>query len=109
MEALLNRFNWIKVNKNRLQRKYKISSEGLSEILNTRLDAECAIEITRLELDGHPWWSLGLDSYNDYVHGYKNLLTAANLLLSNFPIAKPKTDHSYGYPNWILKNNAMKN
>lgn len=109
LEALLKRFNWIKVNKNRLQRKYKISSGGLREILNTRLDAQCAIEITRLELYGHLWWSLGLDSYGDYVHGYKNLLKAANQLLSNFPMAKPKMDHSYGYPNWILENNATKN
>lgn len=105
LEALLKRFNWIKVNKSRLQRKYMILSEGLSEIPNTRVDAECAIEITGLELHGHPWWSLGLDSYSDYEQGYKNLSIAANQLLSNFPMAKPKKDHSYGYPNWILKNN----
>jgi len=109
LEPFLNRFNWIKVNKSRLQRKYMILGERLSEIPNTRVDAECAIEITGLELLGDLWWSLGLDSYSDYVQGYKNLSIAANQLLSNFPMTKPKKDHSYSYPNWILKNNASLN
>jgi hypothetical protein len=104
LEALLNRFNWIRVNKSRLQRKYIVLSDGLSEIPNTRFDADCAIEITGLELHGYPWWSLGLDSYSDYAWSYRNLSVAAIQLLSNFPMAKPKMDHSYGYPNWILKN-----
>jgi len=109
LEGFLNRFNWIMVKKNRLQRKYMILDDGLSEIPNTRIDAECAIEITALELHGDPWWTLGLDSYSDYEQGYKKLLIAANQLLSNIPMAKPRKNDSYSYPNWVLKNKASLN
>lgn len=81
-----------------------VLSPGLNEVPNTSVDADCAIEITGLEIHGHPWWSLGLDSYSDYEQGYKNLSVVANQLLSSFPMTKPKKDQSYGYPNWILKN-----
>ena len=77
---------------------------GLGEILNTRVDAECAVEITELEIHGRPWWSLGLDSSSDYEQGYKSLSIASKQLLVSYPMTKPKEDHSYSYPRWILKN-----
>jgi len=79
---------------------------GIEEIPNTSIHAECAIEITGLEIYGRPWWTLALDSYGDYEQGYKNLSIAADQLLASFPVTKPKKDHSNSYPNWILKNIA---
>lgn len=103
VQEVMDRFDWVRVNKRRIQRKYNITKGQLTEIPNIRSDAECAIEITSLELPNSHWWSLAIDSYGDQGRANrKNLSLAVNLLLSYFPIAKPMFDWSYGYPKWIL-------
>lgn len=65
--------------------------------------ADCAIELTKLNVKGKEWWTLGFDIYGktDKVVGI--LHGSVDSLLKTYSEPKLEVSNSYGYPEWILK------
>ncbi|NJO01429.1 MAG: hypothetical protein HC880_06820 [Bacteroidia bacterium] len=99
---------WLGVRKIRLMRRLKIEGESLTE-LNADgpfPDAGCSLEITSLEAQGQPYWTLGLESFGKPDQVVRLLLQAASYffdkeaqaVLASIPL---DIEHSQAYPAWL--------
>jgi len=98
---LLARFDWILVNKGRIQRKYKFLKNALVQVPSIQLDPDCAIEITKLTLNNMSSWTMAVEVFDIGHLTSKRLSAAVKILLSRYPLNLDLTD-SYSYPGWLL-------
>ena len=99
----LNKDNpWIKVDKSRFQKKFKIHGDSLVDVSSESIHFDYAIEITQLKIYEQSWWSIGFDSFLKDGHEYFfTQLIKRYVDREISPLLKP--DLSYGYPKWISK------
>jgi hypothetical protein len=106
---------WITLNKKRLQRKYNIISSSSSSSNNHTLmpisdkekinKADCAIELTRMEVKGKLWWSLGIDAYykngEDSSNCKRNMKIAVDWFFRDYPKHNLRMKNSFSYPQLL--------
>ncbi len=93
---------WIKVDKNRFQKKFNIIDNLLVEVSPRNLYFDFAMEITQLKIYRQSWWSIGFDSYlrDNHDHFFIHLIERyMDKQFQNYL----KSDASFGYPEWITK------
>jgi len=67
----LNKDNpWIKIDKSRLQKKFKIQDDSITELQSESVYFDFAIEITQLKIFEQYWWSVAFDSFLKERHEY---------------------------------------
>jgi hypothetical protein len=106
---------WVTVSKQRWQRKYKWGNRQFSvvpgkDVKDTILDRGAAIEITKLEVSGHPYSTVLIEAFAPAMKEQEEILSlAVEHLWHSFPEPKPSIDQSYGYPRWLatLQGNAI--
>ena len=100
---------WIKVKKERAQRKYKITQDE-SKPLEISIDtnADCAVEITRLSVLDKNWWTLGFDYFlNQDDTRNHNLNVMIGWIFKDYPDDNLYINNSYGYPKWLSTLNMF--
>ena len=99
----LNKDNpWIKIDKSRFQKKFKIQGDSLVDVSSEHVHFDYAIEITQLKIYEQSWWSIGFDSFLKDGHEYFFTQLIKRYVDREIrPLLKP--DLSYGYPKWISK------
>ena len=100
------RFNedspWIKIDKSRFQKKFKIQDDSLAEVQSESVYYDFAIEITKLKTFEQYWWSIAFDSFlkERYEYFFSQLIKR---YLNKEVQSLLKLDSSYSYPTWISK------
>ena len=99
---------WIKVEKNRSQKKFYIQNTSFVEIPYDSYHYDCAMEITEIKINENLWWSLGFD----LLAKDKDISFLRQFIewqLGNQFHLKLNTESSYGYPEWLSKvSNLLK-
>ena len=93
---------WVKIDKKRVQKKFSIIDNSLVEISGENIHFDFSIELTQLKVYEHPWWSFGIDTFQNknIVHFFIQLFEQ----YSDEEFRKNlKSTSSYGYPEWISK------
>jgi hypothetical protein len=100
------RFNkdspWIKIDKSRFQKKFKIHDDSLAEVKSESVYFDFAIEITKLKTFEQYWWSIAFDSFlkERYEYFFSQLIKR---YVNKEVQSLLKLDSSYSYPTWISK------
>lgn len=99
----LNKDNpWIKIDKSRLQKKFKIQDDSITELQSESVYFDFAIEITQLKIFEQYWWSVAFDSFLKERHEYFfTQLIKRYVNREIHPLLKSSL--SCGYPKWISK------
>ncbi len=90
----------MQVAKIRSQRCYKVEfldSLRLASILTLRKNA-AAIEVTQLQLQGQPWWTIAYKYLGDNIRVEEQFLPLVRSLLFSYPLLMSKPIISCGYP-----------
>jgi hypothetical protein len=99
--------NWVGVEKERWLRKFVTQGSALKEIDANDFGAGgCSIELTRLAINGEPWWSIGLESVGEPPQAREELQSvAAHFFESGGDSAPPalslQVEDSLDYPEWL--------
>jgi hypothetical protein len=85
---------WLRVDKQRFTRRYPPAAD--------REAAGCDAELTRLAVDGVPWWSLAFEAYGQGQERARAFAsaTAAVLAKPGLPMTFEERN-SFGYPRWL--------
>ena len=97
---------WIQVAKIRHQRLYLVESiepSRLIPILTPRQNA-AAIEVTQLQLQGQPWWTIACEYLGDNINIEGQFLPLVRSLLIGYPGSESPSVVSDGYPQWLAAN-----
>lgn len=93
---------WVKIDKKRVQKKFSVFDNSLVEIPQENIPFDFSIELTQLKVYEHPWWSIGIDTFQNEneVHFFIQLIEqyTDEQFQKNL-----KSTSSYGYPEWISK------
>jgi len=95
--------NWVKIRKKRYLQKYKII-ENHKFVAHPRgifPQEGLALELSELDINDQPCWTLGLESYGNPENVYINLSLAIPLLIGDIPNIRLTKKQSFGYPEWI--------
>lgn len=77
--------SWLSVKKKRSQRVY----------------ADCAVELTQLDINGKDWWSLAFEATGEDDKLMDNLQTVASQVFQSYPGSKLQGKDSFAYPSWL--------
>jgi hypothetical protein len=94
---------WVTVSKKRWQRKYawdngKFKPSPAKQIF----EMGAAVEVTALELDGHTYGTILVETFAPEKQLQEKLLYAAvEYLWREYPDPLPTATQSYGYPHWL--------
>jgi hypothetical protein len=106
---------WI-ILKKRLQRKYNIISSSSSTNNHTLMPitdkhemnkADCAIELTRIDIKGKLWWSIGIDAYykngEDSSDCKRHMKIAVDMFFRDYPKHNLHPKNSFSYPQFLSR------
>ncbi|MUL35602.1 hypothetical protein [Gloeocapsopsis dulcis] len=102
---------WVSLKKMRTQRKYRISPEQTIVAISVNDSSDCAecsaggdrtcsVEITQLEINSNPWWSLAFEASIIDESPLANLKCVAEWIFENYP-GELQIENSYAYPTWL--------
>jgi hypothetical protein len=93
----------IKILKNRLSRKFKLSSSNVSEPVEWIDPSESgfSMELTTIILGESKWWSFGFETIGTKI-ALEPFKTKIKEMTSTIPLKLP-LENSFGYPKWISK------
>lgn len=94
---------WIQVAKIRYQRSYLvefIEPIRLIPISTPRKNA-AAIEVTQLQLQGRPWWTIACEYLGNNISIDRQFLPLVRSLLYSYPCLTSAPIMSGGYPEWL--------
>ena len=110
------KFSYIKVDKKRLIRKYKISDDIPIQIpLSNIIDTKCSIEITKINVKGQTWSTLAFDWFLDnnkndiaisidHIINNKIFNKTIKVLFDQYPEDRiTKKINSFSYPSFLSK------
>jgi hypothetical protein len=91
------------VTKQRIQRKFHLQDGRAEEVaLDLRLDGGAYAELTRLELAGSRWWSLGFEAFPNDSALPDELLALVRRFLGEASI-ELTVEQSLSYPAWLVE------
>ena len=97
---------WIQVAKIRHQRLYLV--DFIEPIRLTPISTPCqnaaAIEVTQLQLQGQPWWTIACEYLGDNISIEGQFLPLVRSLLLGYPGAESASVLTGGYPQWLEAN-----
>ena len=101
---------WIRVPKERHQRKYDLAVDGLQPILlKPRCERGVILEVTKLRFRGRPWWTVALDLLGKAKKADEGLKEAKEVfvrllqsLFEKYPGPPLRLENSFGYPKFVL-------
>jgi hypothetical protein len=93
---------WVKVEKERLQKKFIIQNDSFVESLSDSSQYDCAMEVTELKVNNNLWWSMGFDLLTK-DKDVQHLEQFIELQLGHQFQVKLKSENSCGYPEWISR------
>jgi hypothetical protein len=97
---------WISVKKTRRLKKYEVTTKGDVNAVDPAklIEQGCTFELTEIKVHGHPWWSLGFESFGK-ANRVGNLRLVCKQVLSGEDLPKDfrgmEAKDSYGYPTWL--------
>jgi hypothetical protein len=96
--------DWITVEKERYLRKYVIEEAGLKAVapLSFSNARGCTVELTRLQVRGGKWWSVGFEAFGPDQNQLRDTLqlVATNCFNpGNHPALSG--EESFDYPEWL--------
>lgn len=101
--ALVPPSAWIGVQKERQLLKYAMFPGG--RIIAVPVGGFAArgghLELTRIGVGDHVWWSLGLETLCEEDDPCASLLAVAGHVFAREPVPLLLDDDSYGYPRWL--------
>ncbi|XZN91418.1 MAG: hypothetical protein ACM65M_00610 [Microcoleus sp.] len=94
---------WVKVKKKRAQRLYQVSAPGvlMSVPVEAPIPQGCIVEITQLNINGSPSWTLGFEAFGSESFLTESLQTVATWTNKSYQAQKLKVEDSSGYPIWL--------
>ena len=94
---------WVGVKKKRALRLYQVSAPGslMSVPVEAPVPQGCNVEITQLNINGSPSWSLGFEAFGSESSLAENLQTVAGWTSKSYQAQKLKAEDSSGYPIWL--------
>ena len=94
----------VEVQKNRVMRKYQVDALGMISDLPSDQPAErlFKVELTSLAKHDRSWWTLGMEIAGEPPNLQEIFAVAVQNLLNGHPELDLHTDHSYGYPHWLM-------
>lgn len=93
---------WIEIAKERQQRKYELAKDEFVAVpLEDRPARGCAVEITKLSLQGKTWWTLALDIFGEDKEVVQTLRQRIETLVADYPGPELHVENSSGYPAWL--------
>ena len=99
---------WIEVAKIRHQRLYLV--EFGEPIRLTPIPTPCqnaaAIEVTQLQLQGQPWWTIACEYLGNNISVEGQFLALVRSLLLGYPGAESAPVPGDGYPQWLQTNSS---
>jgi hypothetical protein len=95
----------IRVQKQRVQRKFHLGYKPEEVAIARRLDRGAYLELTRLEVQGQRWWSLGVEAFPDDSEVPKQVAALVSMLLEDTSIQLPE-DRCQSYPAWLKQFGA---
>ncbi|OKH23684.1 hypothetical protein [Chroogloeocystis siderophila] len=102
-QEVISKKAWVSINKVRTQRKYQLSARQeviAIEINDSSSNRTCNVEITELEVNRHPWWSLAFEASTDDELPLENLKCVAEWIFKTYP-GELESENSYAYPTWL--------
>jgi hypothetical protein len=116
IDTFYDRFSYIKVDKKRLIRKYKISDDMLIQIpISNIIDTKCSIEITKINVKEQIWSTLAFDWFLDnnkndttisidHITNKKIFNKTIKVLFDQYPDDRiTKKINSFSYPCFLSK------
>jgi len=94
----------VEVHKNRSMRKYAVDARGNVADPGKGEPAErlLKVELTNLTRHDRPWWTLCIEISGEPQNLPEIFALAVRNLLLQHPGLTLHTDHSYGYPHWLI-------
>ncbi len=94
---------WVGVKKKRAQRLYHVSESGavMSVPVEAPIPQGCSVELTQLNINGSPWWTLGFETFGSESSLTESLQTVANWTSKSYQAQKLKAEDSSAYPIWL--------
>ena len=101
--SVLDNGAWISVKKSRCQRIYKINIDTEIQLLPIQqpMDQACAVEFTKLNINGLDWWTVAFEAFGEDVSMTDMLLPAAELIFKNYQGVDLQPQDSFAYPKWL--------
>lgn len=95
--------SWIGVQKQRLLHNYRLVGEGQLVVIPGEDYSRqiCHLELTRIQVRGTRWWSLGFEALGPESALEENLSLVIAHVLAQEPVPTLATKNSYGYPKWL--------
>lgn len=95
--------SWIGVQKQRQLHNYRIMGEGQLVAVpgEDYAGQSCHLELTRIQVGGTRWWSLGFEALGPERALGENLTLAVAHVLAQEPVPTLEGKNSYGYPRWL--------
>jgi tRNA splicing endonuclease len=90
---------WNKVEKRRIQTRYKIKSDRPVKASPCDSEADYAVELTELTSENRKWWTLSFDLFGK--HDTNALQRFASNHFTNCKDRIFNVKDSYGYPKWL--------
>lgn len=94
---------WIEVTKDRWLRKFSLDKPELSEVsINDRPDEGCNVELTKITVLNHEWWSFAFEAFGEPGRVRVYLQTVTEHFFAVHPPVKPfSAMNSCPYPVWL--------
>lgn len=99
---------WIKVLKERMQRKYQVLPDhSLQTVaIEAEVDRGCTAEVAQVKIQGNPWWSLAFEAFGPDAELINSLQTTADWVLKGYVGPQLHLQASYAYPTWLAMTRA---
>ena len=97
---------WQAVRKQRRLRAYRPDGAGgVAEVSDdAESEAGCEVELSEIQVDGQTWWSVCFEAFGPEDQLDRLLLdTARHVFAQSMPPTVLVSDHSMGYPAWLLQ------
>ncbi len=95
----------VRVSKWRLLRRFRIASDGRHrEVADVAMpmDRGIGVELTRLDVGGRPWWTLGFEAFPAGIDLAAEFTPMVSCALDGAPFGGMlDSERSYGYPAWL--------
>lgn len=75
---------------------------SVKKVRSQRLYDDCAIELTRLNIKGNDWWTIGFETFGTEASKMDQLQSLANQVFQTYS-GQLTNQHSYAYPQWLSK------
>lgn len=94
---------WVAVKKQRVMRDYAVKPDGTLIAMPGMITPPrgCSVELSRVDVEGDPWWSLCFEANGDADDLAEILEVAARHVFREEPGFQFTPTSSYGYPRWL--------